>query len=440
MVDLAQDASNSLNDLELSRLHYTYEMVDFRTSREDFRYIFQNKGPRPHRIAPLAWRWREIQANMYVLDAGNANLIYLPSDETRRTIQLYLENLLESGAEQAGLAPTLQMENLRMAIKDALEFESDNEVRRTAHRLALRFHKARPHIDEFRRVSLFLALLRDFYIPFAILPMEIDQGEYVFIRHGVDLYSRPEGQQRTFWPHLQPRLIGSWGRAKQYLLGRFHYDVPLALDAVRTAEARSFHIRINVPEGLRVIPPPQPIPEEVFSEYPLGKFSSYDEQNVYLYFGKEELEGIHERRNAFRSQRIDRVDSFRQALTNFQRRSQFSIVQRFLQKTLTGVKELRRDAGRVRLEIRILLGIAHGIVPLIFLLWVAAIVTLMLGITGNLGLDQFLTLLGLVFAISLSIGIFVTNRHILRGFATVHILLAVLLTTISYGFLALPTG
>ena len=83
MDSLAEDAKAAMLDLELHRLHYTYSMIDFETFREDYRYVYRNMGSSPHSVAPLMWRNRAVQANMYVLDASDSNLIYLPSGLNR---------------------------------------------------------------------------------------------------------------------------------------------------------------------------------------------------------------------------------------------------------------------------------------------------------------------------------------------------------------------
>src|SRR2546425_6240389 len=76
---LVTDGAQGIKDFELHRLHYANSMIDLWTFGEDYRYVFRNGGGSDHRVAPLLWRWRMVQANMYVLDAENKNLVYLPS-------------------------------------------------------------------------------------------------------------------------------------------------------------------------------------------------------------------------------------------------------------------------------------------------------------------------------------------------------------------------
>jgi len=94
---LVSDARDAILDFELNRLHQTYVMIDFETFREDFRYIYRNGGIVPHSVAPLLWRNRGVQANMYVLDQAGANLIYLPHEMSISATQASIESLMQRG-------------------------------------------------------------------------------------------------------------------------------------------------------------------------------------------------------------------------------------------------------------------------------------------------------------------------------------------------------
>src|SRR5437773_12323149 len=167
MDPIVGDPSRAIDELELHRLHYTYSLVDLRTFREDYRYVYRNADTRPHRVVPLLWRWREIQANMVVLDAADENLIYLPIGITRQAEEAYLESPIRKGIQKIprGQSPNpTRLTAFRQSIQLALQFESAQEVRVEAYNLAHQLATDFPEIQEFTRVTTFLALLSEFYM------------------------------------------------------------------------------------------------------------------------------------------------------------------------------------------------------------------------------------------------------------------------------------
>ena len=69
---------------------------------------------------------------------------------------------------------------------------------------------------------------------------------------------------------------------------------------------------------------------------------------------------------------------------------------------------------------------------LVGLLWMIAGATLGAGVLGLLDLDKFLTLLGLLLVVVLTIGIFAVDKRILREFVSAHALSAVAVSLEAY--------
>src|SRR5436190_6725135 len=428
MDPIVGDASRAIDELELHRLHYTYSLVDLRTFREDYRYVYRNADTRPHRVVPLLWRWREIQANMVVLDAADENLIYLPTGITRQAEEAYLESLIRKGIQKIprGQSPNpTRLTAFRQSIQLALQFESAQEVRVEAYNLAHQLATDFPEIQEFTRVTTFLALLSEFYMPLALLGSPLPPAEFAFVRHGADIYLPPRQEHKPRWAHLRVRPIGLKTLFRFFVTGGFVFRTPIAVDAVRLSNARSFHCRVTVPAGLRIRRRFWFWPRFVLSEESVSWRTSYDDGNVYVYFSGEDLDIVKQRTSEANASLIQ---TFENALTRLVAiRTKLGLTGPSLDTPASweAFKARFREGAKVRLELRTPVGVARGVGSLILLLWSVVGATLLCGAMNLLGVDRFLDLLGLLLVVVLTIGIFAVDKRILREFVSAHALSAV---------------
>ncbi len=435
MDPIVEDAAGAVDDFSLERLHYTYSMIDLATFREDYRYLVRNRGEVHHKAVPLLWRWREVQANMTALDPSNANLVYLPSQVTIEATERYLIRLMRRGFLSVGTPPPAlvqALEEISKLVKQALFFESGLGSRAEAHKLVEGYALKYPQVEEFRRAAVFLSLAFEFYLPFALLSDPVPPQDFAFVRHGVDLYIPLTRPERKVWPHLQVQRVGVPSLLRFFLTGSLVFRVPLAVEAFRTARARSFHCRVVAPSGLRIASPPHLDPHKAFFDYSMVNRVSYDETNLYLYFGEQDLELIHN--NQVRLAQ-GKEDSGRQVISDLRRlRSAFP---RFevsppARRWWNQVQARFEERARVRLEVRTKLGIGRGIGSMVMLLWLIAIGTVLAGAYGFLDLDRFLTLLGLLLVVVLTIGVFSVDKRILGEFVSAHALSAVVVCLESF--------
>ena len=453
MDSLAEDARAAMLDLELHRLHYTYSMIDFETFREDYRYVYRNMGSNPHSVAPLMWRNRAVQANMYVLDASDSNLIYLPSGLTREATQLYVEELLRNGlaaaSGQATSSPPIPRPPTPAEIAATLAFESPRASRELAYSVALELSKRFPSVPELAKAAVFLQFALEYYLPLALFPAPVNPGQLAYLRHGVDIY-------RPLWsPRVQNEYVPIGARVATFLvrwlynlltrdskgwkLGRlffgrsYIFDVPLALDAPDIAGAQSFHVRVVIPPGLRVAPPVALHPSKVFEGNDLLKFASFDESNVYLYLGRDHIKAILKRRDSTKQQLSDRLGKVRSSAnlallaplkTKFTKPTPTKWVLDFLTATMYAGLWKIEEESKVRMIVSIPLALARGIFPLIAFLWVPAAIMVVTALLTAMTLDIFIASLSMLFVIVLTTGIFAIDRRVLRGLVLAHAMLA----------------
>ncbi len=288
------------------------------------------------------------------------------------------------------------------------------------------------------RAKTLTAFLSEFYLPMALLPEPVAPGGFAFVRHGVDLYVPARKRASPSWWHLRARPFSNRNLLWFLLRGRLDFRVPLAFDALRVSEAKSFHCRITIPTGLRVVRPPQLLPETVFTDGSPMNLASYDDGNVYLYIGKKEMGTIAERREQEGHRRRGDVRETQDGL--FRLREHFPKLKLPGSLAETWKNVFRRqleEARKVRLEVQVPLGLARGMASLIWVLWFLAISTVVTSAYGVLTLDRFLTLLGLLLLVGLSIGIFAADKRILREFVSAHMLAAVAVTAEAYLFASL---
>lgn len=432
MDELVGEAPRAVLDLQLHRLHYTYSMLDLEMFREEFRYIFRNEGDRKVRLAPLLWRWRQVQANMYVLDSANSNLVYLPNELGRQATSAHLATLLAKGADRVPEARQL-IEPLGHLIPATFSFEASPEARELAHLTAADLLRRHPTVEEFQEVATYLALARDFYLPWAVLEEPIRPGMFAFVRHAVDLYERVVPQAVEFWPHFERPRRGLWGVLWFLVCGRLTLKVPLALDAVRVAHARSFHCRVTVPPGLRVLPSIRLLPNSVFEELAAFRLASHDESNVYLYLSGSDLDMADANRSKEGEQRTINARSVQHRLKRLRGLfPKFKIPPDLAEAFDTSFSKQLQNASKVPLEVRVKLGIGRGMGPLVALLWIVAAGTFLSGVYHVLSLDRFLTFLGLSFGVVVAIAVFAIDKRILREFVSAHIMTTVAAMIVLY--------
>ena len=432
MDPIVEDASGSIRDFELHRLHYTYSMIDLGTFKEDYRYVYRNGGNHAHRIVPLLWRWREVQANMYVLDQSNSNLIYLPSEVNRMATQRCLEKLLDEGHQAVPEAADGFVE-ARASLSGALGFESSESERTDAFNRMQSLARSNTEVAQFNRATKMVALLSAFYLPLALLPQPIEPGEFSFIRHGVDIYTPVRKRRRIGWSHLEAPPLRLRDLVRFLFVGRIHFRVPLALDALTLSGTKSFHCRVVVPPGLRVGREPSFDPEAAFEKAEPSRLVSYDESNVYLYLGAKELGLIETGRSEVGRKRQEFETSAQAGLRRLRRQfPRIKLPAWFAQGTKESFRRRLEEAGKVRPDVKVPLKIASGMTSLILLLWFLAIATTIEAARGLLDLDRFLAMLGLLLVVVISIGVFAIDKRILREFVSAHIISAVVMTAESY--------
>ena len=453
MDSLAEDAKAAMLDLELHRLHYTYSMIDFETFREDYRYVYRNMGSSPHSVAPLMWRNRAVQANMYVLDASDSNLIYLPSGLNRAATQLYVEDLLQKGQATGTLqAPSSQLiprAPTTAEIAAALAFESPRAIRERAYSQVLELSKRFPGVPELSRAAVFLQFALEYYLPLALFPAPVNPGQLAYLRHGVDIY-RPLWIPRvrsgyvpigarvaTFlvrWLYsLMTRESKGWKLGGLFFGRSYTFEVPLALDAPEIAGAQSFHVRVVIPPGLRVAPPVALQPNTVFEGNDLLRFASYDESNVYLYLGRNEIQSILKLRDSTKRQLTERFEKIRSTAnlgllgplkSKFTKPTPTKWVLDFVKAAMYAGLWKLEDESKIRLSVSIPLALARGILPLIAFLWVPAVIMVGTAFLEAMTLDVFIAGLSMLFVIVLTTGIFAIDRRVLRGLVLTHAMLA----------------
>lgn len=458
-----EDASSAVLDFQLHRLHSTYSMIDFETFREDYRYVYQNTGTAPHSVLPLLWRDRAVQANMYVLDAENNNLVYLPSEMNRDAAVSTLIRLFQAGAASAAgqgqQLPIASAVPTPAEIQAALAFESTQTSRETAFNKAVALSRASPNVSEFAKAAVLLQFALEYYLPLALLPKPVNPGQLCFLRHGVDLYHRlePQGPPSSYTP-LGTRLgralanvllsfilreTRRWKLARLFLGGHYDFEVPLALDAVEASGARSFHLRVAIPEGLRVTPSNQLRPTEVFGGMDLLRFASFDESNVYLYLGNREIGSVLRRRDAIKADR-ERKLAQAKAQANVQPERVASLQKRFARPTaikwlldfLLGFRGALLDwmdtQSKVTMIFNVPLYFARGIRPLILFLWVPTAIIVGACLYRAATLDFFVATLSVLFVVVLTIGIFAIDKRVLRGLVLAHAELALAVSLLAY--------
>jgi len=453
MDSLVDDAKGAILDFELHRLHYTYSMIDLHTFREDYRYVYLNGGSAAHSVAPLLWRNRAVQANMYVLDAANSNLIYLPSGITREATHLSIRGLIQTGLKNVTGQPLPSQPPMSVPtpgeILAGLAFESPRLARDLVYSKVLALARRFPTVTEFSKAAALLLFSFDYYLPLALLPEAIKPGQLAFLRHGVDIY-RPvlRSTSSTEYRPLGVRVVRltlnvlysiitrrsrRWRLARLFFGGRYDFEVPLALDAVDGAGARSFHLRVVVPPGLRVAGPVELRPENVFGERDLLRFASYDESNVYLYLGRDEVESILKRRDEIKREKVAELAKTKAAaraetLKSLKVKLTKPTVSKWIVDALEGLLDTlvawMDQESKVHMSISIPLAFAAGIIPLIVFLWVPALIMVLAAVYGAMTLDVFIASLGVLFVVVLSAGIFAIDRRVLTGLVLRHAILA----------------
>ena len=458
---LVADARDAILDFELNRLHQTYVMIDFETFREDFRYIYRNGGIVPHSVAPLLWRNRGVQANMYVLDRAGANLIYLPHEMSISAAQECIESLLQRGLGhpsvvalgfQQALSPPTSAE-----IATALAFESPMATRETVFAKARELSAKFPAVSEFSKVATLLQFSLGFYLPLALFDVPVMPGQMSFVRHGVDIYRRlvapaPEG---SFLPvgarlarfttkivySLLVRTSKWWKLARLFFGRRYDFEVPLALDAPYAAGTRSFHLRVVVPPGLRVVKTVELMPSEVFGEKDLLRFASYDESNLYVYLRMDEIKAVLGQRDLVKRRRTAELEKLRsvpsaETLHVVKHKLMKPTLLKWFVDFLVEIREIflrsLDHVSKVHLTVKVPLSFARGIPTLIIFLWVPAVILLITAALGRMDLNVFVAGLGVLFVVMLTIGIFAIDRRVLRGLVLAHSTMALALVVGSF--------
>ena len=458
---LVVDAKDAILDFELNRLHETYVMVDFETFREDYRYIYRNAGTMPHSVAPLLWRNRGVQANMYVLDRAGANLIYLPHGMSTSASQACIEDLLQrglghptvlaSGSQQAPNPPT------SAEIATALAFESPLGTREIAFAKARDLTARFPVVPEFSKVATLLQFSLGFYLPLALFEERIMPGEMAFLRHGVDIYRRlaepisdapflPIGARLARFItkaaySLLERKSKWWKLSRLFFGRRYDFEVPLALDAPHAAGARSFHLRIVVPPGLRVVKPVELLPSEVFAGTDLLRFASYDESNLYVYLRMDEIQTVLDRRDLVKRKRTTDLEKVRsipsaETLRLVKHKLMKPTLLKWFVDFLVEIREIflrsLDNVSKVHLTVKVPLSFARGIPTLIAFLWVPAVILVVAAALRRMDLNVFVAGLGVLFVVMLTIGIFAIDRRVLRGIVLAHATMALALVVGSF--------
>ncbi len=183
-----EDGARSLEDLHIERVHYTYFLQDFKTFHEDYRYVFRNPTERPHAVLPLLWREREVQANMFVVDAKGVNLIYVPSTVGESIVKKYFR---AAWHRFVAASPIEQPEESMEILLRIFSFDVPDNVMNECEEVLANIGARAGDLPEFRAIRRFIRFFADFYIPWVELPRPLYQDESTFLHHGVDIYRIP---------------------------------------------------------------------------------------------------------------------------------------------------------------------------------------------------------------------------------------------------------
>ena len=214
---------------------------------------------------------------------------------------------------------------------------------------------------------------------------------------------------------------------------RYDFEVPLALDAPDAAGAQSFHLRVVIPPGLRLVKPVELRPSEVFRGKGLLRFASFDESNLYLYVRRNDIREILDRRDSVKAERTAELEEMRSGpqadiVRAIKPKLTRPSVLKWLLDFLVELRELLMQsmdqARKVHMRVSIPLSFARGLFTLIAFLWVPVTIILVAAVFRALSLDIFISGLSVLFVVMLTIGIFAIDRRVLRGLVLAHATMA----------------
>jgi len=278
-----------------------------------------------------------------------------------------------------------------------------------------------------------------------------------FVRHGVDIYRRlaEPAPEASFLPvgarlarfttkivySLLVRTSKWWKLARLFFGRRYDFEVPLALDAPYAAGTRSFHLRVVVPPGLRVVKTVELMPSEVFGEKDLLRFASYDESNLYVYLRMDEIKAVLGQRDLVKRRRTAELEKLRsvpsaETLHVVKHKLMKPTLLKWFVDFLVEIREIflrsLDHVSKVHLTVKVPLSLARGIPTLIVFLWVPAVILLVTAALRRMDLNVFVAGLGVLFVVMLTIGIFAIDRRVLRGLVLAHSTMALALVVGSF--------
>src|SRR2546422_5526146 len=389
----------ALRQLAVNRVHYTYSVQDLFTFREDYRYVYSDVGLL--RKLPLLWREREIQANMVTLDAGNRNLVYLPSAEVITIPQNSLRNLWSSFVSSL---PSAQQATLQPLLSDILlvtRFEPTKTDIKTVENALRQLDGISPPPAGARELTEFVRLLQGYYIPFVQIENPESSG-YLFVRHGVDVFLPYHTERETERRHIAVSDYTLYEILKFLFTGMIHFDVPVPIIAFHLppwASTEALHMKVNLPAGLEVRGGPRGLPASLFTETKILQLASRDETSIYLYVSKRDGNELLSRRVRASVELEEFAKSFRNQLGQF-RKEKGKPLLTVLRAMVGGLLEIRRKIRNlreaVRPEIRVRAKMGVGMGSLLLLLWSVVGVAYRYDIPNGLGLSDYLAILGIL--------------------------------------------
>lgn len=425
---LAQDAAEALADIRIERVHYTYSLHDFETFHEDYRYVFRNTSARPHRILPLLWREREVQANMFVFGADGTNLIYLPSSGGVSAARRYFRAIWLDFSAKSNLP---HAERIGEELSAIFAFDVSEATKDNCETILNEVQDLVGDDPSFRSIRRLIRFYGDFYIPWVELSSPVGPGESVFIHHGVDIYQVPSTRPVTR-ASASPRLTRA-ERLFSYLFGGFELETPIPIDPFEFppwSETNSFHVRIRVPQGLRICGAASVIPSRLFDGTRVAEFSSFDANNAYFYFGKSEIAVLLANRAEIDREYEEVLRTLDEQVKKVQVQTLpegsgpdllRKLLEYFYGALREAIQQVHEQARTPHITVR--LRPARGIRALLTLLWITTLLALV-GILGKFfSFDQYVQFLAAYLVIVLSVVVFSINKEFLKEIVPFHVAL-----------------
>ncbi len=187
-----------------------------------------------------------------------------------------------------------------------------------------------------------------------------------------------------------------WELVRFFLLGGFNLEVQVPADPFEFppwSETMSFHLRVRIPDGLRVSGPPECLPERLFENTNVIRFASYDANNAYVYFSRADMLQLLANRDSADAEFERLTKRLVARVIEIERRklpegSMADLMRRGIRYVYDGLREaIEQVRQKFRVpKIVVRLRLTKGIGILLILLWV---VTLLNGMGIPFGLFTF---------------------------------------------------